>query len=53
MPDGRVEAVFEGTPEAVTSAVAWARRGPTSALVTTIDTVAETPQGLAGFEIRY
>ena len=28
LPDGRVEAVFEGTPEVVEAMVAWCRRGP-------------------------
>ncbi len=32
--DGTVEAMVEGTPEAVDAMIAWARLGPASALVT-------------------
>lgn len=51
--DGRVEAVFEGSPEAVARAVAWSRQGPSSAVVTSLDEVPEKAEGLTGFEIRY
>lgn len=50
--DGRVEAVFEGDREAVERAVEWTRRGPDRAVVTSLETHAETPEGIAGFEIR-
>jgi acylphosphatase len=46
LPDGRVEAVFEGTPADVERLVGWARR------VTGVDTRAEPPEGLRGFEVR-
>ena len=49
LPDGRVEAVFEGDPEAVERAVAWCRGGPPSALVTGVDVTAELPKGEQGF----
>ena len=50
---GRVEAVFEGEPEAVADAVAWARRGPAHAVVTSIEEFSgEEPEGLLGFEVR-
>ncbi len=52
LPDGRVEAVFEGTPAAVESLVAWAHSGPERAVVTRLVRVEEAPQGLHGFEIR-
>lgn len=51
LPDGRVEAVFEGPSAAVASAVAWTREGPERALVTRVDEYAETPEGLLGFEV--
>ena len=49
LPDGRVEAVFEGDPAAVERAVAWSRGGPPSAIVTSVDVVPETPKGERGF----
>lgn len=53
-PDGRVEAVFEGEPEHVATAVSWARRGPERAVVSDIEIIeTEHPEGLAGFQIRY
>ncbi len=50
-PDGRVEAVFEGEPEAVDRLVSWCRAGPPSALVTGIGVVDEEPGGEAGFRV--
>lgn len=52
LPDGDVEAVFEGPAEAVAMMVAWAHRGPEHAMVTGVTESAEQPEGLAGFEIR-
>lgn len=52
LPDGRVEAVFEGEAAAVASAVAWTRVGPDRAVVTSVDEYAEEPEGLAGFRVR-
>ena len=37
LPDGRVEAVFEGKKEAVSRAVEWCRQGPQFANVDNID----------------
>lgn len=51
-PDGTVEAVFEGAPEAVESLVAWCRHGPRGAGVEAIEVYDEPPEGLAGFGIR-
>jgi acylphosphatase len=51
LPDGTVEAVFEGAPPAVASAVAWARRGPENAVVTAVFESAEKTEGLAGFSV--
>jgi acylphosphatase len=47
--DGTVEAVLEGSPEAVESMVEWCRRGPPGAIVADIDVREETPEGIAGF----
>jgi acylphosphatase len=49
LPDGRVEAVFEGDRAAVERAVVWSRGGPPSAIVTSVDVTPETPQGERGF----
>jgi acylphosphatase len=51
-PDGTVEAVFEGDPEAVEQLVAFSRRGPSGAEVVSVDVTEEEPEGLAGFEVR-
>ncbi len=53
LPDGRVEAVFEGPAEAVVQAIVWARSGPPAAVVTSLTETAEEPEGLRGFEIRF
>lgn len=54
LPDGRVEAVFEGEPEAVETAVTWTRRGPERAVVTAVEEIADdAPEGLTRFEVRY
>jgi acylphosphatase len=51
-PDGTVEAVFEGEPEAVESLVRLCREGPRGAEVGRADVVEEDPEGLRRFEIR-
>jgi acylphosphatase len=51
-PDGTVEAVFEGEPDAVESLVRLCREGPHGAEVDRADVFEEEPEGLAGFEIR-
>ena len=50
--DGAVEAVLEGEPDAVESLVRLSREGPRGAEVSGIEVAEETPEGLAGFEIR-
>ncbi len=52
LPDGRVEAVFEGPDAAVRDLVEWARHGPPSAVVTRVTVDAEPPEGLRGFDVR-
>jgi acylphosphatase len=51
-PDGAVEAVFEGEPEAVAALVDFCRRGPRGADVGSVDETSEEPQGLTGFQVR-
>ena len=51
LPDGRVEAVFEGEAAAVEQAVTWCRGGPPSALVTSVDVTPEMPQEEQGFRL--
>ena len=50
--DGRVEAVFEGAAEGVATLVDWCRAGPRFARVEGVEVREETPEGLAGFEVR-
>ena len=50
-PDGTVEAVFEGEPEAVERMVAFCHEGPRGARVDRVDAFAETPEGLTGFRV--
>jgi len=51
LPDGRVEAVFEGKPDDVQRLVDWARHGPRHAAVTDVWVRAEQPEGLDTFDI--
>jgi acylphosphatase len=50
-PDGTVEAVFEGEREDVEALVELSRSGPRGAEVDSVDVVAESPEGLAGFRV--
>jgi acylphosphatase len=50
-PDGTVEAVLEGEPEAVDAVVRWMREGPRSAYVDRLEVTEEEPEGLTGFEV--
>lgn len=52
LPDGTVEAVFEGPPEAVERMLAWSRHGPSKAIVSHVAVHTEPPQELTGFAIR-
>ena len=51
-PDGTVEAVFEGPPDAVRRLVDWCREGPSSARVTGVDVTHEPVEGVRGFTVR-
>jgi acylphosphatase len=52
LPDGTVEAVFEGAAEGVDELVAWAHDGPPTAIVDEVSVRQEEPEGIVGFEIR-
>jgi acylphosphatase len=52
VPDGTLEAVFEGEPEAVERLVTFCREGPRGAVVERVEVVDEEPEGLSGFSIR-
>jgi acylphosphatase len=51
-PDGALEAVFEGEPDAVAALVSFCERGPRGADVASVDETSEEPEGLSGFSIR-
>ncbi|MBV9213128.1 MAG: acylphosphatase [Actinobacteria bacterium] len=51
-PDGSVEAVFEGDPDAVRSMVELCRSGPGRAEVERVEESEEEPEGLSRFEVR-
>jgi len=51
-PDGAVEVVLEGEPEAVESLVRWCEAGPRGAAVERVEVVDEQPEGLRGFATR-
>ncbi|HVL50831.1 MAG TPA: acylphosphatase [Actinomycetota bacterium] len=52
MPDGRVEAVFEGRRAAVQAMVGWVKAGPPLATVDDVEVGWEDPQGEERFRIR-
>ncbi len=52
VPDGTVEAVFEGEGECVDRLVAFCHDGPRGAAVERVDIADEEPEGLAGFSVR-
>jgi acylphosphatase len=51
LPDGRVEAVYEGPRGAVEDMLAWTRHGPSSARVTEMAIHDEDPKGERGFSV--
>jgi acylphosphatase len=53
LPDLRVEAVFEGRPEAVTELVAWCHEGPRRARVSSVEVIEEDPVGERSFDVLW
>jgi acylphosphatase len=52
LPDGSVEAVFEGPDGDVGQLVEWSRHGPSTAVVQDVRVRAERPEGISGFQVR-
>jgi acylphosphatase len=52
LPDGRVEAVFEGLPGDVRRLLEWAHHGPRLADVHDVAIEVEPPEGLGAFRVR-
>ncbi|PSP83497.1 acylphosphatase [Halobacteriales archaeon QS_6_64_34] len=53
LDDGRVEAVFEGDPDAVDEMVDFCYEGSEMASVSTVEVTEEEPEGIDDFRIRY
>ncbi len=54
LPDGTVEAVFEGEKKKVEEIVAWCYRGPAGATVVKVDLTWEAYRGeFTHFDVRY
>jgi acylphosphatase len=51
LPDGRVEAVFEGPPDQVEALVSWCAHGPTSAAVRRVQVSDLPPTGAQEFRV--
>lgn len=52
LPDGGVEAVFEGEEGRVEEMVSWCEEGPSRARVENVSAEREEPEGLTAFEVR-
>lgn len=52
VPDGRVEAVLEGTRDSVEDVLRWCREGPPHARVSDVDVTWESPRGESDFSVR-
>jgi acylphosphatase len=51
-PDGALEAVLEGQPDAVERVESFCRTGPPRANVERVEVEVQTPEGVTGFEVR-
>jgi acylphosphatase len=51
-PEGTVESVFEGDPDAVEAMVRFAHEGPRGAIVERVEVTEEEPEGLTRFSVR-
>jgi len=49
LPDGRVEIVAEGEPNAVERLARWCKDGSTRAKVSSVESTTEAPEGLGSF----
>jgi acylphosphatase len=52
LPDGSVEAAFEGEEDQVESMLGWCARGPAGAQVDDVQVTWVEPEGEGGFAIR-
>ncbi|MGF1536239.1 MAG: acylphosphatase [Elainellaceae cyanobacterium] len=52
LPDGRVEAVFEGAPDVVEAMIRWCHQGPPAAVVNEVTVEYRQLAGLETFDIR-
>ncbi len=53
LPDGRVEALFEGPSERIREMIRWCEKGPPHAEVENVDSQFEVSEGdLTSFEVR-
>lgn len=53
LPDGSVEAVFEGNEKSIEEMIKWCHQGPPLARVDRVEINYEEPKGERNFEIRY
>jgi acylphosphatase len=52
LPDGTVEALFEGEPDVVDALVRWCSEGPRGSAVEHVAVEEASPGSLSSFEIR-
>lgn len=52
LPDGCVEAVFEGSRESVEQLIRWCHQGPKAAIVSNVVVEYSNPEGLLRFKIK-